>query len=495
MIQRLWAQFSRISLTKRFAILSLIILLAGMLVIGWWVTREIESGVMNRTASVTASFVTSFVSPHLQGLSESGELSPEQMETLDGLLFDTELGKRIVSFKVWASDGRVLYSPQRDLVGKWFEVGAALAQALAGKTVSHISNLGAPENLYERRRFSKLVETYTPWRSPGTGEILGAVEFYEGTEALAEEIRGARVRSWFVVVGSTAAMYVLLVGTIKGAGLTIRRQQEERARLMRELSRIQAQREVDKIKAEFISAVSHELRTPLGFIKGYATTLLRDDITVEPTTRREFLQIIEEESDKLQRMIDELLDASRLQAGKLEISRRAVPLSEIIESALRKVSPGIEERGYVVTVRPTPEEAVVFADPMRIEQVLYNLLDNAAQYSDPGSRIEIASVLQGQVSVVSVKDEGDGIPPEELKNIFEPFYRGANTKRRANRGTGIGLSISLGIIEAHGGRLWAESTPGIGSTFLFTVPLANSVASTALEEQEPPGAVEQGGVG
>ena len=226
------------------------------------------------------------------------------------------------------------------------------------------------------------------------------------------------------------------------------------------------------MKAEFISAMSHELRTPLGFIKGYATTLLRDDIAVDPATRREFLQIIDEESGKLQRMIDELLDASRLQAGRLQISRSTINLRELLEGALHKAVPTIEESGHTLEVHLPPNDVEVIADGSRIEQVLHNLLDNATRYSDPGTSIQVESTVRNHEVILTVKDHGDGIPPHELELVFEPFYRGENSRRRGVRGTGLGLAISKGIIESHGGRLWVESAPGGGSAFRFTIPLA-----------------------
>ena len=201
LVHHLPRRLSRVSLTTQFALVSLLILLAGMLVIGWWVAKQIETGVMNRTASVTASFVTSAMMPVLNDLNTHGEVDPEHVAALDRMLFETDLGQRVVSFKVWSRDGRILYSPQRDLVGRQFDVSPDLEKALNGETVSHISNLQAPENVYERERFSRLVETYTPWRLSGTGEPLGAVEFYEDTEALRVEIRAVRTVQHAVIAG------------------------------------------------------------------------------------------------------------------------------------------------------------------------------------------------------------------------------------------------------------------------------------------------------
>ncbi|MBI2171175.1 MAG: GAF domain-containing protein [Chloroflexi bacterium] len=257
----------------------------------------------------------------------------------------------------------------------------------------------------------------------------------------------------------------------------------ESANLLGELRRVEAQRELDRIKAEFISAISHELRTPLGFIKGYATTLLRDDISVDPATRQEFLQVIDEESTKLQRMIDELLDASRLQAGRLQMDRTSVSLRGLLEAALHRATPGLQQAGHALEVTLPTESTTVLADAGRIEQVLHNLLDNAARYSDPGSPIEVAATVSERRVFVSVKDHGDGISTHELERVFEPFYRGENSRRRGAWGAGLGLAICKGIVESHGGHLGVESTPGAGSTFLFTLPLAERAEAEGTEQE------------
>lgn len=244
---------------------------------------------------------------------------------------------------------------------------------------------------------------------------------------------------------------------------------------------MESQREMQRMKAEFISAVSHELRTPLGFIKGYTTTLLRNDIgAIDAATQQEFLQIIDEETGKLQQMIDELLDASRLQAGGLPIEPKPVALGELAESAVSKIRAELAQTGHVVAMRLPDEDVRVMADPVRVEQVLHNLLGNAARYSEPSTPVEVAVVGEDGYALVSVADRGDGIPEAEQESVFEPFYRGESSRRRAVRGTGLGLAICRGIIEAQGGRIWVESVPGRGSTFLFTLPVA--------EEQEVAGA-------
>lgn len=257
----------------------------------------------------------------------------------------------------------------------------------------------------------------------------------------------------------------------------------ENNRLLGELGQVEAQRQVDRLKAEFMSTISHELRTPLGFIKGYATTLLREDIQIDPATRSEFLEVIAEESDKLQAMIEELLDASRLRTGNLVIERRVIGLRGFMEAALRKAS-GFQQAGHILETHLPASDAELLADPGRIEQVLDNLLDNAAKYSDPGSRIQVEATIQDRHVLIGVKDHGDGIPAEEVEHIFEPFYRGGSPRRRGARGTGLGLAICKGIVESHGGSLWVESTPGRGSTFFFTLPLTVRDAPEASDAKD-----------
>ena len=248
----------------------------------------------------------------------------------------------------------------------------------------------------------------------------------------------------------------------------------ENTRLAAELRRLEAQHEVQRMRSELISAVSHELRTPLGFIKGYATTLLRDDTPIEPATRRHFLEIIDEETDKLDHMIDELLDVSRLQAGRLPIDRQPLALDALVARAVDKAGPMLEASGHTVTLRLPGAEVPVLADALRIEQVLDNLLENAARYSDPNSAVEVSLVAEDGHALLSVTDRGDGIAAGDLEQIFEPFYRGRNAKQRGVRGAGLGLAICRGIVEAHDGRIWAENGREHATTFVLMLPFDRS---------------------
>lgn len=243
----------------------------------------------------------------------------------------------------------------------------------------------------------------------------------------------------------------------------------ENTRLAAELRRLEARHQMQRMRSELISAVSHELRTPLGFIKGYATTLLRDDTPIDPATRRHFLEIIDEETDKLVHMIEELLDASRLQAGRLPIEPKPIALRSLVARAVDKARPRLEQTGHAVTLRLPTEEITLLADALRIEQVLDNLLENAGRYSDAGSPVEVSLLAEEDEALVSVTNRGDGLRAPDLDQIFEPFFRGRNATERGIRGAGLGLAISRGIVEAHGGKIWAERGHD-ATSFVLTLP-------------------------
>jgi len=225
----------------------------------------------------------------------------------------------------------------------------------------------------------------------------------------------------------------------------------------------------DRRKAELISTLAHEMRTPLTSIKGYSTALLMEEATFKPKTQREFLEIIDRECDVLQDLISDFLESSTIDAGLLKIELQPVRLHRLAVEAADEV--GHRFPKHCLLVDFPNDFPLVDADPERILQVLRQLLDNAAKYSPRGGLI----VLQGRIKkdevVISVTDEGVGIAPEDLNRLFDKFFRAKLGSGTDIIGTGLGLPISRTIVEAHGGRIWAESQLGRGSTFYFTLPL------------------------
>lgn len=234
--------------------------------------------------------------------------------------------------------------------------------------------------------------------------------------------------------------------------------------LVRDITR---EKELDQLKSSLISTVSHEIRTPLTSIKGYATSLLRKDVEWDKATRQEFIQEISEECDRLKRLVDNILDMSRIEGGMLALSYQEVRMEQLIIKCVHLA----EKRypGYIFELFVEPELPGVQLDEGRIQQVMANLLDNAVKYSAGEKQINVCTRLVAEEVVVSVSDRGIGIPDDQVPHVFNRFHRADNSG--TTQGVGLGLAICRGIISAHGGRIWLESSPGLGSTFNFALPI------------------------
>ena len=236
-------------------------------------------------------------------------------------------------------------------------------------------------------------------------------------------------------------------------------------------SRHEAER-ANEIKTKFLAMITHELRTPLTSIKGFTTTLLAEDVAWEPEEQRDFIQTIQQEANRLQELIDQLLDLSRLEAGMLPIAPASHSLHEIIEDALPQFHS--LTHGQLLTMHLPADLPPVYVDARRIAQVLVNLVRNAATYAPEGTEIGISASVQAGFVQVNVNDQGPGIPPAERTRVFQAFRRGVNAENSPVSGAGLGLAICKGLVEAHGGRIWIKKKTTPGATLSFTIPLSPS---------------------
>ncbi len=245
----------------------------------------------------------------------------------------------------------------------------------------------------------------------------------------------------------------------------------ENTRLREELAAARSQEEANRLKAEVMSTLAHELRTPLTSIKGYSTMLLMEEISFSPETQREFLKIIDEECNVLEDLIHDLLESSIIDAGFLRLEIQPVRLPRLVREVVADFMHRSDIHRFVVDF--PGDFPLVAADPQRITQVLRNLIDNAVKYSPDGGLIVVRGQVLTSEVVVSVADQGVGIAPEHLNRLFEKFFRVKTGLGRHVVGTGLGLPISRTIVESHGGRIWAESQVGQGTTLYFTIPLGD----------------------
>lgn len=256
----------------------------------------------------------------------------------------------------------------------------------------------------------------------------------------------------------------LLTGFTSRAALAL-----ERARLSEESTRAAALAKSDELKSALLAAVSHDLRTPLAVIKASTTSMLDRSVAWPDDARDDFLAAIDEETDRLTRMVENLLDLSRIEGGVLRPDKGWHDLGELVGDAVRRVKPRAGQSGHTV-VAALPELPPLCFDSVEITQVLVNLVENALTHTPAGTRIVVsAEIVAGAVEVV-VRDDGPGIEARDLPHVFESFYR--SERRRSAPGSGIGLATAKGLVEAHGGRIRVESAPGAGAAFAFTIPHA-----------------------
>jgi signal transduction histidine kinase len=301
----------------------------------------------------------------------------------------------------------------------------------------HITGLAAPETVGR-----STAEVFSPWTT--IAELAKRGEPRPETQPV--EINGREL--WLSITG---------VGFEGGTVFAFRDLTAERA--------------VEKLKSDFVSTVSHELRTPLAAIYGAALTLRREDVPLGEPQRVGLLEVIASESDRLVRIVNDILWASRLESGTMQTTIQkcdgvAIARS-VVDAARHYIPPSIE-----LAIKAPKKVPLVAADPDKARQVLTNLVDNAVKYSPDGGRVIVEITLEGPQLRYAVHDDGLGVPPAEHRRIFEKFYRLDPDLTRGVGGTGLGLYISRELLERMGGRIWVESSGTGGSTFLAELPIA-----------------------
>jgi two-component system phosphate regulon sensor histidine kinase PhoR len=279
----------------------------------------------------------------------------------------------------------------------------------------------------------------------GTAQPQREVEFVEGGRTTWLEVTGTAIQSQ----GSSRGPWTLFV-----------------------LHDITKQKKLEAVRKDFVANVSHELRTPLSVIKGYVETLVdgHPDVPAEDQVR--FLKTIQRHTERLNSLLEELLVLSRLESINPGLHRESVDLQSLLAAIMEDYRGRPASAGYELELSADSSHGVLFIDPLKITQVVENLLDNALKYTSRGSGIQVSTRLQGLGEViVCVRDNGPGIPTEDLPHLFERFYRVDKGRSRESGGTGLGLSIVKHIVQLHGGRVWVESRLGEGTAFFFSLPL------------------------
>ena len=244
--------------------------------------------------------------------------------------------------------------------------------------------------------------------------------------------------------------------------------------ILQDLTRM---RQLETARRDFVANVSHELRTPLAGLKALVDTL-RGGALKDPPAAKRFLKRMDAEVDVLTQMVEELLELSRIESGRVPLRLAPTPLAAVVGPPLERLRSRAEDNGIVLTLLLGPQLPPVLADVERAQKVVANLVHNAIKFTPSGGSIVVGAEAVGEEVVVSVKDTGVGIPADDLPRIFERFYKA--DRARSGGGTGLGLAVAKHIVQGHGGRIWADSIEGKGSTFYFSLPTANIASTTQL---------------
>ena len=295
---------------------------------------------------------------------------------------------------------------------------------------------------------------------PGTGTLPGATALFlpliASQDALG--VLGVRPADWHAL--EAPEQLHLLETFANQAALAF-----ERAQLAEEAQQAHVKAETEQLRSSLLSSVSHDLRTPLASITGTLSSVLEDEDQLDRTTRRGLLQSVYDEVERLNRLVNNLLDMMRLESGPVTVKKEWHVLEEVVGTALGHMEKRLQGRS--VAVELPADLPLVQLDAVMIEQVLVNLIENAVKYTPPGSPIEISAARQNGVVRVEVADRGPGVAAGDEQRVFEKFYRGHDA---TIRGVGLGLAICRAILEAHGGKIWAWNRPEGGAVFRFTLP-------------------------
>ncbi len=462
-------EFSKFSLRRQFMLMSFLILLIGMLVIGSFLNNRITANVLNETAAVTALFVNSIISPQLQNLVTEENIDAFHLLELDRLLMDSSLKDQIVSFKVWSTDGRIIYSPYADLIGNKYQIDHDLETALSGQVISELSSLDKPEHEYESQKWDYLIETYAPIRADSDGKVIAVAEFYQLPDRLDAQLKNAQIQSWLVVGISTFFMYLLLTGIVRKASNTIQDQQEELNQKIIQLTELLSQNtklnnrvrkaaeRTTELNEQFLRRISADFHD--GPIQDLALSLLRieevSELCQECPTQNTEGQLISQDLKLTQSTLESSLKEFRSIISGLRLPElERLTLKNVVDRAIlnyrRKT-----KRNVSLTIDNLPKQ-VPLPVKIAIYRVLQEALLNGFHHASTDNQ-SVRLLYNNDEIQLEVIDDGVGFDPIAI-----------------NKENHLGISGMRERIEILGGSFTIISAPEEGTCIKAVIPLEYS---------------------
>ena len=456
--------FAKFSLARQYMIISFLVMVVGMVVMGYWVSQQIKMGVVNRTAAVTALYVDSYISPYVEPSSEANEPPIADVQFFDGILAGTALGEQIVSFKVWSPDGTIIYSSNPALVGLKYEPEGGLLAALQGQVYTELSELDKPEQVLERQIADTLIETYAPIRMAGSSEVIAVTEFYQTTDGLQAEIEGAQHRSWVIVGGVMLFVFILLSGLVGRASHTIVAQQADLQDHVSQLQHLLTQNENlherirraaahnTALNEHFLRRISADLHD--GPAQDLALALLRigtlQDMCLKMIPKQQ--EAIAADFHIIHTAVDSALTELRVISAGLRLPEiDTTSPTDTIRRAIRDY-----EQKTQCNVTSTIEHLPPMTSlPVKITlyRVIKEALTNGYRHSAPQKQ-HIHASAQNDHLFVEISDTGRGFDTQAPLSSKH-----------------LGLATMRERVELLGGRFSVQSQLGVGTTICAEIPL------------------------
>ena len=464
-LRRIRSDVANLSLARRFLLVSLVVVVVGGATVGWVLGQLIETSAINRTTSVTALYVESFVAPQLQSLANSSSLTQSEIDSLQNLATNSPVGARIVAFRIWSTGGRILYSPNPDLMGRTFDMDGPRGRAAQGEVSGEISNLTDPENIYERQHWSHLLEIYLPIRASGSSLIIAVAELYQDPHDLESQVNSDKLAAWGFVAGAALFAYLALAFVVHQGSQKIISQDSELGERVLQLSALLAQNAGlhDRLRraAARSTALTELERRRIGadLHDGPSQTLALAMLRLDAVEGR-----LEDSGDGRDKdlesvrgaLSDALAEMRTIAAGLRTPELEQAKPAEIVK---RAVADHERRAGTPATVdiRGIPARAPL-ATKIALYRILSEALSNAVRHGQAaGIRIKVTRSGEGAI-MAEVNDKGHGFDPSQQPGAGH-----------------LGLAGMRERAELLGGRLELESGTGAGTTVRAYLPLTEAV--------------------